>query len=109
MSTAKSISVCDGRSAEETFFAAYESFLDQCPPPLAEGSIGARPRIHDSAVIEPSVTLGDDVVIGPGSRILGDTVIGDRAVVKANATIGGEGFETKILGGRRATIRTRAA
>lgn len=66
--------------------------------------------IHPSAVIDPSVTIGDGARIGPfvsvgagctigqdadigaGVRIGQDVVIGDRVVLQPNAVIGADGF-----------------
>ena len=45
-------------------------------------------EIHPTAVIDPSVKIGDNVRIGPYTVIQGDCVIGDNAWIDANVKIG---------------------
>ena len=45
------------------------------------------PGIHPTAVIDPSVKLGQDVAIGPHVVIYPNVTIGDRVVIMANAVI----------------------
>lgn len=46
-------------------------------------------QIHPSAVVEPSVELGADVIVGPFAYIGGEAVIGDGSVVHHHATVEG--------------------
>jgi len=58
--------------------------------------LGARPRIHDSAVIAPTAVISGDVTIGPGCQVLhgavitaegGPITIGAHVIVMENALI----------------------
>jgi len=67
-------------------------------------------RIHQSAIIEPgasignnvkigafvhigkNVSIGDDCIIGSGVKIEGKVTMGKRCVIKANSVLGGQGF-----------------
>jgi carbonic anhydrase/acetyltransferase-like protein (isoleucine patch superfamily) len=58
--------------------------------------LGARPRIHDTAVIAPTAVISGDVEIGPGCQILhgavitaegGPITLGENAIVMENALI----------------------
>ncbi|MBL8990178.1 MAG: acyl-ACP--UDP-N-acetylglucosamine O-acyltransferase [Phycisphaerae bacterium] len=48
------------------------------------------PRIHPSAVVEPSVELSDDVQIGPGCVVTGAVKLGSGVRLIGHATICGE-------------------
>ncbi|MFS0852685.1 gamma carbonic anhydrase family protein [Microbacterium sp. 179-I 3D4 NHS] len=57
---------------------------------------GARPRIHDTAVIAPTAVISGDVVIGPGCQVLhgavitaegGPIVLGEHVIVMENALV----------------------
>ncbi|WP_336645960.1 gamma carbonic anhydrase family protein [Microbacterium sp. USHLN186] len=58
--------------------------------------LGARPRIHDSAVVSPTAVISGDVRIGPGCQVLHGAVItaegspitlGEHVIVMENALI----------------------
>jgi carbonic anhydrase/acetyltransferase-like protein (isoleucine patch superfamily) len=58
--------------------------------------LGARPRIHESAVVAPSAVISGDVEIGPGCQVLhgavitaegGPIVLGEHVIVMENALI----------------------
>lgn len=58
--------------------------------------LGARPRIHDTAVVAPSAVISGDVEIGPGCQVLhgavitaegGPIVLGENVIVMENALI----------------------
>ena len=45
-------------------------------------------KIHPSAIISDSVTLGDNVTIGPYCYIYGNVTIGDNCVLHSHIVIG---------------------
>lgn len=58
--------------------------------------LGARPRIHDTAVVAPSAVISGDVEIGPGCQVLhgavitaegGPITLGEHVIVMENAII----------------------
>jgi carbonic anhydrase/acetyltransferase-like protein (isoleucine patch superfamily) len=58
--------------------------------------LGARPRIHDTAVIAPSAVISGDVEVGPGCQVLHGAVItaeggpirlGENVIVMENALV----------------------
>ncbi len=58
--------------------------------------LGARPRIHDTAVVAPTAVISGDVEIGPGCQVLhgavitaegGPIVLGEHVIVMENALI----------------------
>lgn len=74
-------------------------------------SIGAGTVIGDRAVIDASVTLGEDCNVGEGCRLhphvtLYDrTVIGDRVILHAGVVIGSDGFRYEtIKGGKKKKV-----
>ena len=54
--------------------------------------VGSRCRIAQHVTLDDGVTVGEDTVIGPGAVCYRGSRIGSRAVLKAGAVIGGEGF-----------------
>ncbi|MCJ8139642.1 acyl-ACP--UDP-N-acetylglucosamine O-acyltransferase [Falsirhodobacter halotolerans] len=56
--------------------------------------------VHPSAIVDPSATLGRDVVIGPFAVIGPDVTLGDRVEIKSHAVITGHtqiGEETIVF------------
>ena len=62
---------------------AMAKALELFQPPLAQ----PEPGVHESAVVDATAYLGQDVSIGPHCVIGPDASIGDRAVVHAGVTI----------------------
>jgi len=66
---------------------------------LLHPSIRAVPGVHSTAIIDSTVTLGDNVSIGPYAVIEGNTQIGDNSVIGASCFIGADvtiGYDTRI-------------
>lgn len=61
-------------------------------------------RIAPSAVVADNVHVDDDAEIGPNAVVFPNTYVGPGVVIKANATIGGNGFETAVVGGARRVV-----
>ena len=68
------------------------------------------PRIDPNARIEPSAVVGADVwieadtYVGHNSVVLPNTYLGRGVTIKANTTVGGDGFEPKVIGERMRII-----
>jgi UDP-3-O-[3-hydroxymyristoyl] glucosamine N-acyltransferase len=54
--------------------------------------VGARARLAEHVSLGEGVLVGEDAVLGPGVVCYSGTHIGNRAVLKAGAMIGGDGF-----------------
>lgn len=63
---------------------AVKQLIDVFRPPLPETFTG----IHETAIVDSSVQIGEDVTIGPYSVIEAGGIIGDHTVVKSHVTIG---------------------
>lgn len=61
-------------------------------------------RVAPSAVVADHVHIDDRAEIGPHVAVGPNTYVGPDVVIKANATIGGDGFETAELDGRRRIV-----
>jgi UDP-3-O-[3-hydroxymyristoyl] glucosamine N-acyltransferase len=57
-----------------------------------EVRLGARTRLADHVSMGDGVVVGEDAVLGPGVVCYAGSRIGSRAVLKAGAIIGGDGF-----------------
>lgn len=68
------------------------------------------PRIDPEARIEPSAVVGADVwieadtYVGHNSVVLPNTYLGRGVTIKPNTTVGGDGFEPKVIGERMRII-----
>lgn len=68
------------------------------------------PRIDPKASIEPSAVVGTDVwieadaYVGHHSVVLPNTYLGRGVTIKPNTTVGGDGFEPKVIGDRMRVI-----
>ena len=102
--TDKSMLLCDDGRGEETFFGIYLDLVSAGQVSNLPASGHPTAIVHPSAVVMEHVQLGAHAVVDPGAVIYPNSVLGEGAVVKANATIGGEGFEVKYVGGRRTLI-----
>jgi UDP-3-O-[3-hydroxymyristoyl] glucosamine N-acyltransferase len=72
---------------------------------IGEGTtVGARCRIHASAVIGRFCRLGDDVIVYPGAALYDGTVLGNRVTVHANAVLGADGFGYRLQNGRHVKV-----
>jgi UDP-3-O-[3-hydroxymyristoyl] glucosamine N-acyltransferase len=54
--------------------------------------LGARSRVAQHVTVGDNVVIGEDAVLGPGVVCYAGSRIGNRAVLKAGAIIGGDGF-----------------
>jgi UDP-3-O-[3-hydroxymyristoyl] glucosamine N-acyltransferase len=61
-------------------FARISRLFDDTPRPAT--------AIHESAVVDASVVIGDDVAIGPHAVVEADAVLGNRVRIGANSFIG---------------------
>lgn len=78
----------------ENPYAAYARIAQLLHPAMRQ-----TPGIHSTAIIDSTVTLGENVSIGPYVVIEANSAIGDNTSVGANSYIGGNvsiGYDTKI-------------
>jgi len=61
-------------------------------------------KVHPMASIADHVHIEAGATIDAGAVILPNTYIGPDAVIKANATVGGDGYENAVIRGRRAIV-----
>ena len=87
------IGVVVTESPRNAFYQFHEKLIDlgfyDSPP---RGSRGSDCRIHSSALVDESVTLGDRVVIGERVVIRGQVEIGSDTLIEAGVLIGVEGI-----------------
>jgi len=95
--------VCDG-SAEEGFFRIHLDSVASGRTTFLEAARGEGCVIHPAATVMDHVRLGRDCRIDAGAVLYPNTVVGDRTHIQANATLGGEGFEAKYIGGVRRIV-----
>lgn len=87
--------------------AFYTIFADSARDGQWEVLAPARGRdceIAETAVIHDNVVIGDECRIMAGAVLLPNTRLGRGVVIKPNAVLGGDGFEVKVIGGRRRIV-----
>jgi len=72
------------------------------------------PRVHASAIVDPTATIGKDVAIGPLAVVEAGAVVGDGAAVGAHAFVGalarigaGTRLHARVVFAERCTIGAR--
>jgi UDP-3-O-[3-hydroxymyristoyl] glucosamine N-acyltransferase len=91
-------------NVQDAFYTFFAQRVEEGRFESVESKISPSAKIAASAVISNNVFIDEYAVIGPGAVILPNTYVGPRVVVKANATIGGDGFETAVIKGHRRII-----
>lgn len=91
-------------NVQDAFYTFFAQWVEEGRFESLEGRISPSAKIAASAVISNNVFLDHHAVIGPGAVILPNTYVGPRVVIKANATIGGDGFETAVIKGHRRIV-----
>lgn len=69
-----------------------------------QGYVSPSAKIGRTAFVGDHVYVDDGAEILPGAVVLPNTYVGRDAVVKPNATVGGDGFENAIVRGRRRVV-----
>ena len=102
---AKTTLLLSNKSPAETFYTIINSAVESGH---VETLVAGR---HPTAWISPSAVVSEhcyvdcDAQIGPGAVVLPNSYIGPRVVIKPNAVIGGDGFETSLVRGRRSVVK----
>lgn len=86
---------------EEIFYSIFSDLAEEKRWPSLESSTGENNSIANTAVIHHSVQIGTDCVIMDNVVILPNTRLGNGVVIKPNSTIGGYGWESRTIRGRR--------
>jgi UDP-3-O-[3-hydroxymyristoyl] glucosamine N-acyltransferase len=68
------------------------------------GYVSPSAKIGRTAFVGEHVYVDDGAEILPGAVVLPNTYVGRDAVIKPNATVGGDGFENAIIHGRRRVV-----
>jgi UDP-3-O-[3-hydroxymyristoyl] glucosamine N-acyltransferase len=86
------------------FYGALEALARGDRFEVLQGHVSATASVAPSAVIGKNVYIDDFAVIEPGVVLEANTYIGRNARVKANAVIGGDGFEVVGAGSNRHVV-----
>jgi UDP-3-O-[3-hydroxymyristoyl] glucosamine N-acyltransferase len=100
----KSVLMTPAYSAEETFFQIQITVAERKHMSFVDAYRGERVVVSEGAFVADNVHIGDRTQIGSGAVILANSILGSDVVIKPNATVGGDGFEVKVIGGRRRAI-----
>jgi len=88
----------------DTFYLLLTAAVREGRFPRLASHRSASARIAPSAVVGDNVHVDDNAEIGPNAVVFPNTYVGPDVVIKANATIGGNGFETAVVGGARRIV-----
>ncbi len=90
--------------ADTVFFRAHLALVAAGQAPLLATSIDPSARIHPRAFVADNVQIGPGCRIDAGAIVHANTVLGSNVVVASGAVLGSEGFETKVLDGKRQLV-----
>ncbi len=88
----------------DAFYTAFADVVQRGQFEVLQSFMSPSAKVHPNAVISENVHVERGAVIGPGAVILPNTYVGVDVVIKANATVGGDGFENAVIRGRRAIV-----
>lgn len=88
----------------DAFYAILGGAVRQGRYQRLPSRISPRASIARTATVEENVVVEEGASIGHGAVVLANTYVGRDVVIKPNATIGGDGFETASPGGRRIVV-----
>jgi UDP-3-O-[3-hydroxymyristoyl] glucosamine N-acyltransferase len=66
--------------------------------------VAASARVMTGAQVAERAYVDEGAVIHPGAVVMPNTYVGRGAVIKPVATVGGDGFETAVISGRRCIV-----
>jgi UDP-3-O-[3-hydroxymyristoyl] glucosamine N-acyltransferase len=89
---------------QDVFYSILAASAREGAWEVLEAQCGPETHIAPTAVVYDNVSIGRGAVIMDHVVLFPNTRIGDRVVVKPNTTIGGEGFEVKVIEGRRRIV-----
>ena len=95
--------VADG-PADDVFFAAHVDLVAGGGASRVAAFFDGSSAVHPAATVMEHVHIGAHCRIDAGAVLYPNTVLGDRVHIKALAAIGGDGFEAKVIAGRRRIV-----
>lgn len=100
----KSVLVSPDFQAEQHFFRIHTDIARDGLVSSVEAHVGVGTAVAPTATVGDHTWIGDNCQIEPGAVIYPNTVVQDGSVIQANATVGGSGFEIKVIDDRRVMI-----
>jgi len=88
----------------DAFYTAFTTALEDGHYEKLESFRSPKAKIHPMASVAENVHVEAGAVIGACAVVLPNTYIGADVVIKANATVGGDGYENAVIRGRRSVV-----
>lgn len=92
------------QAADTVFFRIHLALVASGQAPLLATAIDPSARIHPRAYVADNVQIGPGCRVDAGAIVHPNTVLGANVVVASGAVLGSEGFETKVIDGRRLLV-----
>ncbi|MBE1445666.1 UDP-3-O-(3-hydroxymyristoyl)glucosamine N-acyltransferase [Paenibacillus sp. OAS669] len=89
---------------EVAFYEIFNFCLQKNKFAKIESNMGENCIIADNATIHDSVIIGDNCIIMDNVVLMPNTILGNNVVVKPNSVIGSDGFQVKIIDGKRKVV-----
>lgn len=90
--------------AHDWFYTAFASAVESGKFERLQSFVSPAACIHPMAVIGENVHIEAGAVVAAGAVVLPNTYVGADVCIKANATVGGDGFENAVINGRRSIV-----
>lgn len=92
---------------EHMFYNIFMFFIQKDAFQCVNSYRGVNNTISKTAIIHDSVRIGNECIIMDNVVLMPNTIVGDRVTIKPNTVIGGDGFQVKVLNGKRKIIPHR--
>lgn len=88
----------------DLFYTAFVAAVENGSFEKIRPFVSSSAKVHKMAVIEDNVHIESGAMVGAGAVVLANTYVGRDVVIKPNATVGGDGYENAMIGGRHAIV-----
>lgn len=88
----------------DAFYSALAGAVEAGDFETLQSFRSSNAKVHPMASIAENVHIEDGAVIHAGAVVYSNAYIGRDVVVKANATVSGDGYENAMINGRRAVV-----
>jgi UDP-3-O-[3-hydroxymyristoyl] glucosamine N-acyltransferase len=92
------------QNPEEVFYGIHTWNVEQGHYDTLKSYVSESARVESSVVVAPNVFIDDGAFIRHGTVVRANTYVGKGVTIRSNATIGEDGYEIKIIRGKRSIV-----
>jgi UDP-3-O-[3-hydroxymyristoyl] glucosamine N-acyltransferase len=92
------------QNPEEVFYDIHTWNVEQGHYDTLKSYVSESARVESSAFVAPNVFIDEGAFIGHGTVVRENAYVGEGVTIRSNATIGEDGYEIKIIRGKRSIV-----